>query len=328
MSRTADVVIIGGGIQGASIAYHLTQRGHRHVVILEKETLASGCSGRTGGMIRQHYSSDLVTEIARQGRDFFATFDEVVGGHSGWVQCGLVYMVTEKDREALHHNVALGQRHGVPTGLVDAEEARRRVPGLNTEGAVAFSQESNVGYAFSMMKPRYQRKLSVDQTIEELRPKVAQVPGVMTFLQNPPPITINGQFTTSVYQMTLQSVSLNDIYDWTPKLTQKIQMLPGFISRSGTDARGPTPDVLGSRVFKHGLICSRHEGRSVIDSDHRDQECLRGCSDPVKLHVRRDAEQRQRRSPERPPEQQQNPEQSAGPGEPLAEGCGPPASND
>ena len=45
MSRTADVVIIGGGIQGASIAYHLTQRGHTNVVILEKETLASGCSG-------------------------------------------------------------------------------------------------------------------------------------------------------------------------------------------------------------------------------------------------------------------------------------------
>ena len=145
MSRTADVVIIGGGIQGASIAYHLTQRGHRNVVILEKETLASGCSGRTGGMIRQHYSSDLVTEIARQGRDFFATFDQVVGGHSGWVQCGLVYMVTEKDREALHHNVALGRKHGVPTRLVDAKEARERVPGLNTEGAVAFAFEEDAG---------------------------------------------------------------------------------------------------------------------------------------------------------------------------------------
>src|SRR5262245_54443021 len=146
MTRAADVVIIGGGIQGASIAYHLAQRGLTRVVILEKSTLASGCSGRTGGMIRQHYSTSLVTEIARQGRDFFATFDRVVGGHSGWVQCGLVYMVAGKDREALRHNVALGQRHEVPTRLIDESEARERVPGLNTEGAVAFAFEENAGY--------------------------------------------------------------------------------------------------------------------------------------------------------------------------------------
>ncbi len=146
MSRTADVVIIGGGIQGASIAYHLTQRGQKNVLILEKDTLASGCSGRTGGMIRQHYSTGLVTEIARQGRDFFATFDQVVGGHSGWVQCGLVFMVTGKDREALEHNIALGRQHGVPTRLIDDQEARARVPGLNTEGAVAFGFEENAGY--------------------------------------------------------------------------------------------------------------------------------------------------------------------------------------
>jgi glycine/D-amino acid oxidase-like deaminating enzyme len=146
MKRTADVVIIGGGIQGCSIAYHLTQRGRADVVILEKETLASGCSGRTGGMIRQHYSTDLVTEMARQGRDFFAVFDEVVGGHSGWVQCGLVYMVADKDRDALETNAAIARRHGVPVRSVDAAEARRLVPGLNTEGAVAFAYEENAGY--------------------------------------------------------------------------------------------------------------------------------------------------------------------------------------
>ncbi len=102
----------------------------------------------------------------------------------------------------------------------------------NLQGSVSFSSESNVGYAFSIMKPRKERKLTVDEAIAELRPKVSQVPGIMTFLQNPPPITINGQFTTSVYQMTLQSVSLKDIYDWTPKLTQKIQTLPGFVDVS------------------------------------------------------------------------------------------------
>src|SRR5215831_11288708 len=102
----------------------------------------------------------------------------------------------------------------------------------NLQGSLSFSSESNVGYAFSIMKPRKQRKLSVDETIVELRPKLGLVPGIMTFLQNPPPITINGQFSTSVYQMTLQSVSLKDIYEWTPRLTQKIQMLPGFVDVS------------------------------------------------------------------------------------------------
>ena len=146
MGRTADVVIIGGGIQGASIAWHLTRRGVTDIVVLEKDTLASGCSGRTGGMIRQHYSTDLVTQIAKQGRDFFATFDQVVGGHSGWVQCGLVFMVTEKDRAALEHNVALGRRHGVPTRLIDRREAESLVPGLCTEGAIAFAYEENAGF--------------------------------------------------------------------------------------------------------------------------------------------------------------------------------------
>jgi sarcosine oxidase subunit beta len=146
MGRTADVVIIGGGIQGASIAWHLARRGTTDVVLLEKETLASGCSGRTGGVIRQHYSTPIVTEIARQARDFFAGFDREVGGHSGFIQNGLVLMVGEKDREALHANVALGRRHGVPVDLIDERQARSLVPGLDTTGAVAFAWEENAGY--------------------------------------------------------------------------------------------------------------------------------------------------------------------------------------
>jgi len=144
--RTAEVVIIGGGIQGASIAWHLARRGLTDVVLLEKETLASGCSGRTGGVIRQHYSTPIVTEIARQARDFFSTFDREVGGHSGFVENGLVLMVGPKDEEALRLNVALGREHDVPVAMCDAAEARERVPGLDTTGAVAFAYEANAGY--------------------------------------------------------------------------------------------------------------------------------------------------------------------------------------
>jgi len=146
MGRTADVVIIGGGIQGASVAWHLSRLGVTDVVVLEKATLASGCSGRTGGVIRQHYSTPIVTEIARQARGFFATFDQEVGGHSGFIQNGLVLMVGEKDRAALETNVALGRKHGVPVRIIDDAEARALVPGLDTSGAVAFAHEADAGY--------------------------------------------------------------------------------------------------------------------------------------------------------------------------------------
>jgi HAE1 family hydrophobic/amphiphilic exporter-1 len=99
----------------------------------------------------------------------------------------------------------------------------------NVSGTGAFLPEGNQGFVFAALKPRSQRKLNIDQIMEELRPKLATVPGVMTFLQNPPPITISGQFTTSVYQMTLQSVNLDEIYAWTPRLVDKMRQLPGFL---------------------------------------------------------------------------------------------------
>src|SRR5216117_1632205 len=135
---------------------------------------------------------------------------------------GFVFGVSMAGQDISYESMA--QRQKAVAEVVQADP--------NVAGTAAFSLESNVGYVFATMKPRNQRQLSVDETIEALRPKVAGVPGMMTFLQNPPPITINGQFTTSIYQMTLQSVSLKDIYDWTPKLTQKIQTLPGFVDVS------------------------------------------------------------------------------------------------
>jgi len=100
-------------------------------------------------------------------------------------------------------------------------------PGVDS--AIAFYQGGNQAFVGAIMQPRDERQLSVDQTIEVLRPKVSAVPGVFTFLQNPPPITVSGQYSTSVYQLTLQSASLSDIYTWAPKLTGRMRQLPGFV---------------------------------------------------------------------------------------------------
>ena len=140
----------------------------------------------------------------------------------------------------------------------------------NTENAAAFLMNgllsTNQGIIFSKLKPRHERPLSADQFIESLRPKLAEVPGILTFLQNPPPIQISGQFSTSVYQMTVRSVNLNEIYDWTPKLTEKIRALPGFfdvnsdllisspqvkvdIDRDRAMALGVTPEQIQNALY-------------------------------------------------------------------------------
>ncbi len=98
------------------------------------------------------------------------------------------------------------------------------------ESTIAFVPGGNQSFVFVKLKPRDQRTLSADQFIDELRPRLMfSVPGVMAFLQNPPPITVSGQNSASVYQLTLQSASLDEIYTWGPKLKSKMQQLPGFV---------------------------------------------------------------------------------------------------
>jgi HAE1 family hydrophobic/amphiphilic exporter-1 len=114
----------------------------------------------------------------------------------------------------------------------------------NVQDVGAFGGQGNQSFVFSTLKPRDQRKLSVDQYIESLRPKLFSVPGVFTFMQNPPPITVSGQFGTSVYQLTLQSAKLDDIYTWGPQLMAKMTKLPGFVDVNDNDLQVASPQVM------------------------------------------------------------------------------------
>jgi len=106
-------------------------------------------------------------------------------------------------------------------------EIVRKDPNVKNVGV--FLMGGNQGGFFAGLKPRNERALTVDETIAELRPKLFAVPGILSFPQNPPPITVSGQFTTSAYQLTLQSTSLKDLYAWTPRIVQAMTRLPGFV---------------------------------------------------------------------------------------------------
>jgi HAE1 family hydrophobic/amphiphilic exporter-1 len=98
---------------------------------------------------------------------------------------------------------------------------------FSTAGARG-SSTSNTGIAFMHLKPRSQRKYSADQVIEQLRPKLAKIPGIMSFLQNLPPIQIGGRLTKAQYQVTLQSADTEELYKYAPIMEEKMHSLEGL----------------------------------------------------------------------------------------------------
>ncbi len=109
-------------------------------------------------------------------------------------------------------------------------EAIRQDPNVDsvssTAGAGGPQATGNVGRVMIALKPRSERKLNVDELIQELRPKLAKIPGIQTFLQNPPPIRIGGMMTKAQYQFTLQSPEVKELYQYTPVLEARLRELP------------------------------------------------------------------------------------------------------
>src|SRR5262245_16753898 len=109
---TADIVIIGGGVMGVSIAHHLAVSGAGKVRLLEKRYVGAGSSGKSGAIIRQHYSTDLLVRMARHGLLTFRDFSDQTGAGAGWENAGCLIVANAQDREAAEGNVSLMRQAG------------------------------------------------------------------------------------------------------------------------------------------------------------------------------------------------------------------------
>jgi HAE1 family hydrophobic/amphiphilic exporter-1 len=98
----------------------------------------------------------------------------------------------------------------------------------NVDIVMSNVQGGETGSMMLRLKPRSERRLSADEVIQELRPKLATVPGIQVYMQNPPPIRIGGYMTKSQYQYTLQSPDINELYKYAPLMETKLKELPGF----------------------------------------------------------------------------------------------------
>ena len=147
MIETADCIIIGGGVIGASIAYHLARQGVGRVVLLEKLAIANGTTGRSGAIVRQHYSNDFTIRMARESLRIFTHFADLIGGDCGFVNTGMLVIVGEEGTDVLRTSVALQQKEGVNTRLISPAEIADAAPGFSGVGAALACYEADAGVA-------------------------------------------------------------------------------------------------------------------------------------------------------------------------------------
>ncbi|MFV2063617.1 MAG: NAD(P)/FAD-dependent oxidoreductase [Chloroflexota bacterium] len=147
MSQSADVIIVGAGVQGASLAFHLAHRGAK-VLVLERETMASGATGKSCGLVRMHYDLESDARLAWTSFPYYEHWDDVVGaGDAGFVRRGFLQLVPPPLSEALRHNVAMMQGVGIEVDVVSPAEVAELFPGCQTDDIEVAAYEPRSGYA-------------------------------------------------------------------------------------------------------------------------------------------------------------------------------------
>jgi len=149
MNKKADIVIIGGGISGAAIAYNLAKKGMENIIVVEKRFIASGATGACGAGIRQQWGTEMNCKIAKMSCDFFETANDVLeyDGDIEFKQGGYLLLATsDKEKEQFRRNIALQNSLGINSKELTLEEAKEIVPILNTEGYVSAAYYDKDGH--------------------------------------------------------------------------------------------------------------------------------------------------------------------------------------
>lgn len=144
--RTADVVILGAGVMGAAIAFHLAQRKAGHIVVIDKDHVGRGGSGRSSALVRMHYSFPPEVQLALISLRIFQNWQQVVGVPGDFRRTGFVRIVHPNETERLKLNVAMQRRLGVHVELIGQRELRELEPDWVVDEVELAAYEPDSGY--------------------------------------------------------------------------------------------------------------------------------------------------------------------------------------
>jgi len=137
LPQRADVVIIGGGIEGCSIAYHLARRGVNNVVVLERKQLTCGTTWHAAGLVSQLWPTPTLTALAKYSHQLYASLEEETGQATGYRQIGSLSLARNSERlEELKRTASMAAVFGVESEFVDHGQLQDLYPGINTDGVV------------------------------------------------------------------------------------------------------------------------------------------------------------------------------------------------
>lgn len=186
--HTAEVIVVGGGVNGASTAFHLAERGVK-TLLLDRGDIAGASTGKSGGLVRMHYTDPYQATLALKSLPYFADWRERVGvGDPGFARTGFIQTVTPANIPALEANVRMLQGIGVNTCLVNGDDVRRLAPYADSDDIRRAAYEPDSGCAmpgdtarsFAQAARKLGAEIVTGAAVTALRVEGGRVVGVST----------------------------------------------------------------------------------------------------------------------------------------------------
>ncbi len=269
MARTADVVIVGGGANGTSTAFHLAQLGVKNVLLLERRQLAAGATGKSGSLVRMHYTNETESRLAMESLEVFQGFADIVGGDCGWSPVGFVQLVKHEHRAALHRNVARQQKLGIDTRVIDDRELRQLLPGvvIDDVGGAAYERSSGfadpnaTAFGFAAAAQRLGVTIETGVHVTGVTVENGRVAGVETThgrIAAPTVVLVPGAWATPLLHTVGLDLPLTPfriqiaIFRWPPGWTQRHPVVIDAVHHSWMRPEGINATLIGVELGRSG----------------------------------------------------------------------------